>query len=143
MVMNGGGIISQDRKSSEFDKPGSIEAIQFLLDLIYKDKVSPTGQQMVETSPDDMFCSGKVAMTTIGSWYVPQVYKALGDKASVAPLPKSTKTGERKTIIHGLSWAGYAKTKHPQEVWKLLNYLVSKDSMSILAKTGITIPSYK
>lgn len=143
MVMNGGGIISEDRKTSEFDKPGSIEAVQFLLDLIYKDKVSPTGQQMVETTGEDMFNSGKVAMTTIGSWYVPVVYKALGDKASIAPLPKSPKTGERKTVIHGLAWAGYSKTKHPQEVWKLINHLVSKESMQILAKTGITIPSYK
>jgi multiple sugar transport system substrate-binding protein len=143
MVMNGGGIISEDHKTSLFDKPESIEAIQFLLDLIYKDGVSPTGQQMIDTTGEDLFNSGKVAMTTIGSWYVPIVYESLGDKADIAPLPMSPNTNERKTIIHGLSWAGYAKTKYPEETWKLINHLISKDSMALLAKEGITIPSYK
>ncbi len=143
MVMNGGTIISEDWKKSGFDDPKSIEAIQFLVDLMYVDKCAPVGQQIFELNlPLDMFTSGNVAMATIGSWAVPVVYGALGDAVDVAPLPKSPSTGERKTIIHGLGWTGYAKSKHPDETWALLKKLTSREFSASLAAAGITIPSY-
>ncbi|MGD1821818.1 MAG: ABC transporter substrate-binding protein [Pleomorphochaeta sp.] len=144
MVMNGGDIISEDRKSSGFDNPNSIDAIQFLIDLIYKYEVSPTGQQMVElNSPYDVFTSGNAAMTSIGSWYVPVINDSLGDQVDFAPLPKSPNTNERKTIIHGLGWAGYANTKYPEATWKLINYLISPEFNDSLAQSAITIPAYE
>lgn len=144
MVMNGGKIISEDRTKSGFDDPKSIEALQFLVDLIYKYNVAPDGKQMVElNSPMDIFTSGRAAMTTVGSWYVPILNGALGEDIDFAPLPKSPNTNERKTIIHGLSWAGYANTKYPEETWKFINYLISPEFNKSLATSAITIPSYE
>lgn len=144
MVANGGYIISDDQKKSGFDDPKSIQALQFMVDLIVKDHCAPTGQEMVEQNDYlDLFTSRKVAMATIGSWSVPIVHEALGDSADIAPLPKSPNTGERKSIIHGLSWAGYAKTKNPEATWKLIQFLTDKGFNESLAKTAITIPAYK
>ncbi len=144
MVSNGGFIVSEDRKVSGFDDPASIEAVQFLVDLIYKYGVSPTGQQMVEVnSPFDLFTSGKVAMTALGSWYVPIVNDSLGDQVDFAPLPKSPNTNERKSIIHGIGWTSYSQTKYPEATWKFLNYLISPEFNTSLAKSGITIPAYE
>ncbi len=144
MVMNDGDIISADWKKSGFDRKGSIEAIQFLVDMMYKDKCAPEGQQILElNNPADMFSSGKAAMITIGSWYVPVVYQALGDKVDVAPLPMSPSTGERKTIIHGLGWAGYSNSKAKDTTWKLLKAMTSREFSADLAESGITIPSYE
>lgn len=143
MVMNGGRIISEDWKESGFGDQGSIDAVQFLVDLMYKDECAPSGQQIYElNNPMDMFTSGSVAMGPIGSWYVPVVYGALGEDVDVAPLPKSPATGERRSIIHGLGWAGYAETEHPEATWALLNKLISKGFSQKLAAEGITIPSY-
>jgi multiple sugar transport system substrate-binding protein len=144
MVMNGGEILSADGKKSGFDKKASIDAIKFLINLMYIDKCAPTGQQLYELNqPEDMFNSGKAAMVTIGSWMVPTVYGALGKDVDVAPLPKSPATGTRKSIIHGLAWAGYAKTKNPIGTEKLLQFLISKDFSQRLAQSAITIPSYE
>lgn len=144
MVMNDGDIISKDWKKSGFDKQESIEAIQFLVDMMYKDKCAPEGLQIAElNNPADMFNSGKAAMITIGSWYVPVVYQALGENVDVAPLPKSPRTNERKTIIHGLGWAGYSNTKEKDATWALLKTLTAKEFNISLASSGITIPSYE
>ena len=144
MVMNGGDIISNDWKQSGFDKSGSIEAIEFLVDLMYKDKSAPQGDQIMElNNPADLFTSGKAAMITIGAWYVPVVYEALGKDVDVAPLPKSPKTGERKSIIHGLGWAAYSQGENHDAKWELLKTLTSREFSMRLAESGITIPSYQ
>ncbi|SIP87609.1 carbohydrate ABC transporter substrate-binding protein, CUT1 family [Alkalispirochaeta americana] len=144
MVMNGGRIISEDRKTSGFRDTGSIEAIQFLVDLMYKDRSAPPGQELYElNNPLDLFVSGSAAMATIGAWSVPVVYGALGEDVNVAPLPKSPSTGERRSIIHGLGWAGSARTKYPDETWLLLEHLISPEFSARLAEEGVTIPSYE
>ncbi|WP_181015506.1 ABC transporter substrate-binding protein [Alkalispirochaeta sphaeroplastigenens] len=144
MVMNGGRIISEDRKESGFRDSGSIEAIQFLVDLMYTDKSAPPGQELYElNNPLDLFVSGNAAMTTIGSWSVPVVYGALGEDVNVAPLPVSPATGERRSIIHGLGWAGSARTRHPEETWLLLEHLISREFAARLAAEAITIPGYE
>ena len=144
MVMNGGNIIHYDTMKSGFDDQGSIEGIQYLYDLIYKYECAPTGNIIAEYSnPNDIFYVGRCAMFTLGSWSVPQCVDALGDDFQIAPLPKSDSTGERKSIIHGLGWAGYANTKHKEATWKFLKFITSSEFNSSLASSGITIPAYE
>ena len=48
---------------------------------------------MTETSPQDLFQSGRVAMVFQGSWMIPQFMKndAIKDKIDIAPMPKIKK----------------------------------------------------
>jgi multiple sugar transport system substrate-binding protein len=141
IASNGGGIISDDLTQSQMGEKASIESIDYLLSML-EEGISPSAKQMLDTKPLQLFVSGKLAMMTTGSWTVPEVYKALGDKFAFAPLPISPNTKESKSIIHGVGWSAYSQTKHPEEAWKLLKHMVSKESLELLARDGITIPSY-
>jgi multiple sugar transport system substrate-binding protein len=140
VVQNNGYIISEDKKSSGYDKPEAIEGLKFWIDMI-KDGVSPTAAQMTETQPQKMFESGKIAMLYDGSWAVGEFANNpyTKENADVAPLPKGkTATG----VIHGTATVINAKTKHPQEAVELLKFLASKEANMMYADVGSFVPSY-
>ncbi|GAA3412980.1 extracellular solute-binding protein [Paenibacillus hodogayensis] len=140
ILQSKGYVISEDKKTSGYDKPEAIEGLKFWTDLI-KDGVSPTAAQMQETQPEKLFESGKVAMIYDGSWIVGEFAKVdyTKDKADVAVLPK----GKADTsVIHGVANVINAGTKHPDEAWEFMNFLSSKDAALIFAKSGAVIPAF-
>jgi multiple sugar transport system substrate-binding protein len=141
MLQAGGMIISSDKKISGYNLPGSIKGIQCWIDLI-KDGSSPTAAEMVETQPQNLFESGKVAMVFQGSWMVPEFMnnEYLKNKVDIVSMPKIVKNA---AVIHGLSNVTYSKTQHPKEAWELVKYLAGKEANEIVAKSGVVIPAYK
>jgi len=137
----GGYMISDDKKSSGYDKPEAIEGIQFWTDLIHKYKASPTMAQMTDTEAINMFTSGKVAMLWEGSWNAVDFAnnEYLKDKIGVAALPKGK---EQSVVIHGLGHVMSKNTKHPKEAWEFLKFLGSKEVADIHTKTGVAIPAF-
>lgn len=135
----GGYIISNDKKSSGFNSPEALSAFKWEQGLMDKG-YSPSAQQQLETKPLQLFGSGKVAMFPAISVSAPELYKLLGDKLGVAPLPAGKK---QATIVHGLSWAMNGKTKHEQEAWDLIQVLSGKEGEQLLADSGFSIPAYK
>ncbi|WP_409341565.1 ABC transporter substrate-binding protein [Paenibacillus sp. MBLB4367] len=137
----GGYVISEDKKTSGYDKPEAIQGLKFWTDLIHVHKVSPTLAQMTDSSPLSMFQSGKVAMFYDGSWsaldYSKNEYTK--DKVDVAVLPKNK---QQAVVIHGLGNVIAAKTKYPNEAWEFLKFLASKEAADIQAKTGAVIPAF-
>src|SRR5947209_3157831 len=137
---NGGYVISNDKKSSGYDKPATIGGLQFWINLI-QDKSSPTLAQMTDTPPISLFESGKVAMLYAGSWNAIEFAhnEYTKDKVDVAVLPQGK---QRATVIHGLGNVIFANTPHPQEAWEFVKFLGSKQAADIQAKTGTVIPAY-
>ncbi|GGF93551.1 ABC transporter substrate-binding protein [Paenibacillus aceti] len=137
----GGYVISQDKKSSGYDKPEAIAGLKFLTNMI-QEGISPTFAQLSETPGHTLFESGKSALYFGGSWYQGALMKAeaLKGNIGVTLLPKGEK---RATVMHGVGYALSAKTKHPEEAWKFVNYLGSREAAEILGATGTTIPAFK
>lgn len=141
ILQYGGYILSDDKKKSGFDDPKSIQGVQCWIDLI-KSGVSPTSQQMTDTTPDNMFEAGKVAMIYSGSWILSE-YSAnenIKDKFDIQIMPKINK---RATIIHGLGYAIYSKTKYPDQAWKFVKWLGGQEANDMQAKAAIDIPAYQ
>jgi len=141
IYQSGGYVISDDKKSSGYDKPEAIEGIKFWTDLINVHKASPTMQQMTDTEPVNMFMSGKVGMLWEGSWNALEFSSNdyLKDKLGVAALPKGK---QQSVVIHGLGNVMSKKTKHPKEAWEFLKFLGSKEVADIHTKTGVAIPAF-
>ena len=79
----GGAILTDDLKKAAFNTQAGIESLQFLQDLVYKYKVIPEG----ETTPDDDFSKGLVAMNVTGPWAIFD-FNALKDfEYRTAPMP--------------------------------------------------------
>ena len=140
----GGSMIDYDPLKSGWDKPETIEAME-LLDTLLKSGAMPSQEEISENPKDVLFNSGKVAMTTLGSWML------AGEKAQdeefqakidVAVLPMSSKTGERHCIYNGLGWAAAANTDMPDEAWACIEYLGSEEAQLKQAELGVTMSAY-
>lgn len=137
----GGWIVNEDRTKAGHADPATIEGLKFWTDLINVHKASPTMAQMTDTTPISLFESGRAAMYYTGSWnqvrFMNNEYTR--DRVDVAVLPKGK---ERAVIIHGLGNVIAANTRHPEEAWKFLEFLGSREAQEIQAATGTVIPSF-
>ena len=140
ILQAGGFIISEDRKTSGFDKPETIEGIKVWPDLI-NEGLSPTFQQMLDTSQTSLFESGKLAMIYDGSWMYPQYSKNdyLKDKLGITVMPKLKQRG---AVLHGVGAAISAKTKNPDAAWKFMEFLGSQEANDIFAQEQGGLPAY-
>ena len=107
----GGEVITADGTKTGYDTPEALAGIELWTDLIAAGS-SPTAQQLTDTSPEDFFVSGKVAMFQNGSW-AGGTYAAnpdIADKINVAPLPAGPEGNQ--SVIHGLANVANAKSAH-------------------------------
>lgn len=137
----GGWIVNDDRTKSGHAEPETIEGLKFWTDIINVHKASPTMAQMTDTTPISLFESGRAAMFYTGSWNAVRFHnnEYTRDRVDVAVLPKGK---ERAVIIHGLGNVMAANTRHPEEAWKFLEFLGSREAQEIQAATGTVIPSF-
>lgn len=140
----GGEIISGDKKSSGFDKEGTIKALNYLTGLM-KEGYAPPYEVLAENTEEALFEAGKVAMIPQGSWMLAELCNNDYVKANcdIALLPKDAGTGKRVSIYNGLGWAASANTSKPEEAWKLIEYLGSKEAQQKQSDLGIVISAYE
>ena len=123
----GGYIVNDDHTKSGYDDANTIKAMDYVGKLL-KD-CCPPATTMSETGTDVLFQSGTVAMITQGSWmtagFLDNEY--LVENCDVAILPYDKTTGKRTSICNGLGWAASADTKRPDDCWKLIEWLGSKE----------------
>ena len=142
VFQNNGWIISKDWTTSGYDDPRTIEALQFAVDMV-SDGYSPSAADFAENPVEALFSSGVVAMAQIGSWMVPEMnrHDYVVANAGVAVLP-SGRDGTRASNMNGLGWVANAKTKYPDETWKLLEFLSREDIQRRLSESGIAISAF-
>lgn len=140
----GGEVISADKKASGFDKEGTIKGLTFVTDLV-KAGYTPPYEVMAENTEEALFEAGKVAMITQGSWMLAELCNNDYVKANcdIAVLPKDAETGKRISIYNGLGWAASANTSMPEEAWKLIEYMGSKEAQQKQSDLGIVISAYE
>lgn len=137
----GGMVISDDKKSSGFDDPNTIAAME-MIEKMVKECMPPL-EIISENKEDGLMISGKVAMAMQGSWMIP-LYKDneyTKENFDIAVLPKFG--DKRISIYNGLGWAAAANTDHPEEAWKLIEYLGSEKAQKKQAELGVTMSAYK
>lgn len=140
ILQNDGYVISNDKKSSGFDKPETLGGLGLWIDLI-NHNWSPNLEQMTDTPPISLFESGKVAMLYGGDWNAIEFgqNQYTRNKVDVAVMPQGKK---RAAVIHGIGNVIFASTRYPQAAWEFVKYLGSKEAANTLASTGTVIPAY-
>lgn len=136
---NGSDVINKDETDSLYDDPKTIDAIKYAVSFINKG-FSPTAEDFANTTPDQYFESGKAAMITAGSWMANEYLSIDGLNIDVAPMPKQAQRG---SICGGMGYSIAAKTKHPEEAWKFVEYLGGMDANIIQSKSGAAISAYE
>jgi len=139
---NGGDIISADRTTTLLGTPEAAGGIQFLQDLIWKDKIMADPALFAETG--DAFEQGKAAMEANGSWLVPTHTAAaedLGFEFGLAPLPKGP--AGRYTSVNPTGAVVYKGSKAPDAAWEFVKYLASPAAQEQLMLLQASLPVSK
>lgn len=140
--MNGGTGVIDKSYGTKFvlDQPKAVEAMQFWADLVAKYHVAPSAAAAggATISGWDMMTSGKVAMVPQGSWCLADArnWKFNWD---IAMLPKGPMG--RYSAFNGLAHNIYAKTKYPEQAWKLAKWMDSEASQTIISKYAVCFPA--
>lgn len=134
----GGDILTEDGTKSALDRPESAAGIQFLQDLIWKEKVVPDPAIFAETG--DAFEQQVAAMEINGSWLVP-THEAAGINLGIAPLPAGP--AGKATSVNPTGAVVYAKTDAPEASWLLAKYLASPEAQEKIMALKASVPVNK
>ena len=139
----GGEIISDDKKTSGYDDPNTIKAMQYIEKLI-QDGSMPSMETMSENNPDILLKSGKSAMSFHGSWMVSTFKQEdyIKENCDCAVMPMDADSGRRVSIYNGLGWAAAANGDNTENAWKLIEYLGSEKAQQKQAELGITMSAW-
>lgn len=149
---NGGRLVDNEDRPTRcaLNSPEAREGLQFFHDLIYKEKVMPSPQQMAASgmSTVQYFINEKVAMYLTGIWETPQL-RTLQEKAreegkkfdwDIVQFPKGP-DGTRGTRTGGSGYAILKTTKHPEASWEVVKALAGGGGQRELARTGLAQPA--
>jgi multiple sugar transport system substrate-binding protein len=124
----GGDVLDSERKKSRLTEPEAIQATQWIQDLIYKQKVHPTPDQLSSGGDTNLFAGGKVAMLLqtlwTGTFLIPLVAGKF--KYGAALLPKGP-TGVMGNHSQSDLVAVTANSKNPDIAWKVAQFMTAKD----------------
>lgn len=134
---NGGDVLDPEgqRATGCFDGPRSVEAVQFLADLMLRYHVAPTLEES-KAAGVDLFRSGQAAMDLKGHWMMID-YQADGIDFGVAPLP--TNIGRPTTVVYVTGLSISAKAKHPDVAWEYIKFMTRKDVQIRRVASGLAI----
>jgi multiple sugar transport system substrate-binding protein len=133
----GGDILSPDKKTVVIDTDQAAAGIQFLQDLIYKDKVMA---QPVAGGTGDAFENGQAALEADGSWLVP-THQAAGINFGVAPLPKGP--AGQATSVNPSGVVLYKGTKSPDAAWEFIKCYTGPKLQAMVATLKASLPANK
>ncbi|GHV24184.1 sugar ABC transporter substrate-binding protein [Spirochaetia bacterium] len=117
----GGDVYASDRMRAVVNSPENIAAFTLLTNMWKTDKSSPTGPELIETDPSNMFINGIIAMEYNGSWVLSTNSEALGDKLGIVEVP--TGPAGKRTTSHGIGFGTPAGGAKRDAAWEFLKYL--------------------
>ncbi|MBO1514569.1 ABC transporter substrate-binding protein [Metabacillus bambusae] len=138
-LSNGGNPFNEDLTSTTYQTPEVQEVLQSVLDLRENYGVAPEASvlEKVGMKASQMLQTGKIAMLAEGSWAL-QELASMNFPVGVAPLPKFKEAYTHgQAHVHSVS----AKTKHPEEAWKLVSFLSSEEYQIDLISEGLWMPN--
>lgn len=142
VYQNGGKVFDDSINPKKFllaDTKG-VQALQFVADLINKDKVAPNFQEMAQIGDStQLFSSGQAAMVMTNVARL-TTFKAAAFKWAVAPLPAGP-AGQRADTVGGAGFGMNANSKYKAEAWAFLKFLAGAQGQAIFAKGGGAVPA--
>lgn len=141
LEQNGGYYVSEDGSTCGIAEPGSVEAIQKVVDLMNDGMLAPY-TVLSETKGTDLFISGQAGMVFIGSWKATVLEESsLAAAGNVALIQQPSLTKSNASVMGGLGYCLSSSSKNPEAAWELLKYLTSEEALGLEASKGIDIPS--
>ena len=136
----GGHVVEpSDPSKCVIDSPEALAALEWVRARMWDDKVMATFTDVNNVGTQAAFYGGKLAMVEDGSWALKNILENAGFRIGVAPMPKGP--AKRVTLSTTDGFGIYSGTRHPQESWELVKFLVSKDYGLAMAEANLLQPA--
>jgi multiple sugar transport system substrate-binding protein len=139
-IGSNGGTFQADNDEFTFAKPKTVEAFQYLVDLINRDHVSPSAADTNQNGDfsRDQFLQGKMALFQSGLYNLKNVSDGASFDWGVASIPAGP--AGRVSVTNGIVAAGNAASAHPAETKKVLEWLGSAEGNEFVGASGAAVP---
>lgn len=134
----GGTVLNDTNDKCTLNTPEARAGLQFIVDLIHKDKVMPIPS--TQTGQVNPFMAGKVGLYFGGSWDESAI-RTSGFDWDWADMPVNAKTGIKKVQMGSNAWSMLSTTEHKDEAWEVLKYLGGPEGAKGMMTLGI--PGFK
>jgi multiple sugar transport system substrate-binding protein len=135
----GGFVLSEDKTKSGYDRPESIEGLEFFASMM-RNGSAPTINQLTDQDPDDWFGSGKTAMLYGGATSVaPLAESPQAKNIKLVHLPKKVNSD---CVVHGVGTSITSSSKNKAAARAFCGWVASKEFSELLGGTGSTIPPF-
>ncbi|HEY6738630.1 MAG TPA: ABC transporter substrate-binding protein, partial [Actinopolymorphaceae bacterium] len=146
-----GGGWFDDKGRPTPDHPGNIEAAQFYVENVARKYGAPEVQKFTSgfgeyASPQNPFFQGKVAMVTDGEWmsaFIKEYAPDLNWGVAPIPYPDEKPELEKTTQLSSSTLFIPRNSRHKEEAWTFMKYLLDKKAMLRFTHTLANIPSRK
>jgi multiple sugar transport system substrate-binding protein len=136
----GGHIVDPaDPAKCDIDSPESLAALEWVRARMWDDRVMATLPDVNNVGTAAAFAEGKLAMVEDGSWALKNILENASFRIGVAPIPAGP--AGRATLSTTDGFGIYSGTRHPQESWRLLKFLVGKEYALAMAKANLLQPA--
>lgn len=129
----------RDPGRSLMAEPAAMQALEWLRARMWDDRVMATPLDVKRMGTADAFIAGKTAMVEDGSWALKPILEGAGFRVGIAPLPAGPV--RRAALATTDGFAIFSSTRHPNEAWELVKFLVGKDYGLAMAKAHLLQPA--
>lgn len=136
----GGDLFNPDLKQVTLNQSKAVAGLQFYADLRNKWHVAPKKVESGGITMSQLFLQQKVAMMVNGRWSVPVLREQAKFQWDVVSLPVGP-SGQARVGIDASGYAIAAQSKHPNESFELIQFLLSEAALRKVANSGLIIPS--
>lgn len=128
-----------------FGSPQGVAAFDYLAKMINEWGMAPSAADTNENGDHtkDLFIQGKLGLFQTGPYSLKSVGDAVGDTFEWGVAPLTGGPAGAFTNAHAVAAAGNAKSKNPEGVKKLLEFLGSEEGQRPLGENGISFPAHK
>ena len=131
-------FLTDDWQNSNLKDPKVAETLQFLADMILKEKVAPNPQGWVD---GEQFAAGHLAMFTCGRWCIAGLQTNNFTTYDLQYHPH--RAGNLKTVAGTDGWGVSTSTKSAPEAWDVVKFLSNSDAAVDMVKSGGNIPALR
>jgi multiple sugar transport system substrate-binding protein len=137
---NGGRIQAPD-ETFLLTEPRTVEAFQYMVDLINRDHVAPSAAD-TNDNPDfsrDQFLQGKMALFQSGTYNLKNIDDGATFEWGIAPLLNGPQG--RVSVVNSVIAAGNAESPRRDAILRVLRWLGSEQGASYVGREGAALPA--
>ncbi len=140
MWQKGGDVLNEDRTKFIMNQEPSISQVKVIQGWHHDLQIHIPGVEKGGFSTGDLFTTGRIGMfPQFSVFFNVMASEFEWDIAHLPVDPGDTRTTRVASAGHSM----YSGTKNPDEAWKWMAFLASKDAFWHFVKTGLSVPSLR